>query len=92
MAVFFPLYGTHISMWDAQWAAQRLAASIPYAELEPSTPQGMLVTTGGHEASRWLREWSGASGRSLGLLTLGLVVLVGSTVVIGFGNSLVAHD
>ena len=39
-----------------------------------------------------LREWQGASGRSLVLLTVGLLVLVGSTVVIGFGNALVAQS
>jgi L-rhamnose-H+ transport protein len=38
-----------------------------------------------------LREWKGASGRSLALLTVGLLVLIGSTVVIGFGNALVAR-
>jgi L-rhamnose-H+ transport protein len=38
-----------------------------------------------------LREWRAASRRSLVLLTVGLVVLVGSTVVIGLGNALVAQ-
>jgi L-rhamnose-H+ transport protein len=38
-----------------------------------------------------LREWRGASRRSLTLLTLGLAVLVGSTVVIGLGNAIAAH-
>jgi L-rhamnose-H+ transport protein len=38
-----------------------------------------------------LREWRGASRRSLVALTVGLVVLVGSTVVIGLGNMLVAQ-
>jgi len=38
-----------------------------------------------------LREWKGASSRSLLLLAIGLVVLVGSTVVIGLGNALVAN-
>jgi L-rhamnose-H+ transport protein len=38
-----------------------------------------------------LREWKGASRQSLILLTLGLLVLIGSTVVIGFGNALVAQ-
>jgi L-rhamnose-H+ transport protein len=38
-----------------------------------------------------LREWRGASKRSLALLTVGLAVLVGSTVVIGLGNMLVAQ-
>jgi len=39
-----------------------------------------------------LREWRGASRRSLVLLTVGLLVLVGSTVVIGLGNALVARS
>jgi L-rhamnose-H+ transport protein len=39
-----------------------------------------------------LREWRGASRRSMVLLTVGLLVLVGSTVVIGFGNALVARS
>ena len=38
-----------------------------------------------------LREWRGASRRSLTFLTVGLLVLIGSTVVIGFGNALVAQ-
>jgi L-rhamnose-H+ transport protein len=38
-----------------------------------------------------LREWRGASKRSLVLLTIGLLVLVSSTVVIGLGNALVAQ-
>jgi L-rhamnose-H+ transport protein len=39
-----------------------------------------------------LREWRGASRRSLVLLTVGLLVLVSSTVVIGLGNALVARS
>jgi L-rhamnose-H+ transport protein len=35
-----------------------------------------------------LREWKGAGGRALLLLVLSLVVLVSSTVIIGFGNYL----
>jgi L-rhamnose-H+ transport protein len=35
-----------------------------------------------------LKEWKGASRRSLALLTLGLAVLLGSTVIIGAGNAL----
>jgi L-rhamnose-H+ transport protein len=38
-----------------------------------------------------LHEWRGASGKSIALLTLGLAVLVGSTVVIGVGNAMFAH-
>ena len=39
-----------------------------------------------------LREWRGASKRSLVFLTVGLLVLIGSTVVIGLGNALVAQS
>lgn len=35
-----------------------------------------------------LREWKGASGRTTGLLTLSLAVLIGSTIVLGYGNYL----
>lgn len=35
-----------------------------------------------------LREWKGASGKAKGLLFLGLAVLVGSTLVVGYGNYL----
>ena len=35
-----------------------------------------------------LKEWKGASRRSRALLTLGLAVLVGSTVIIGLGNAM----
>jgi L-rhamnose-H+ transport protein len=35
-----------------------------------------------------LKEWKGASGRAFGFLTLSLAVLVGSTVIIGYGNYL----
>jgi L-rhamnose-H+ transport protein len=38
-----------------------------------------------------LKEWRGASRRSLVFLTIGLLVLLGSTVVIGLGNALVAQ-
>jgi L-rhamnose-H+ transport protein len=38
-----------------------------------------------------LKEWKGASRKSLGLLTLGLAVLIGSTVIIGLGNAMAAH-
>ena len=38
-----------------------------------------------------LKEWRGASRRSLAFMTLGMLVLIGSTVVIGFGNSLVTQ-
>jgi L-rhamnose-H+ transport protein len=37
-----------------------------------------------------LHEWRGASRRAMSLLTLSLVILVGSTVIIGFGNYLAA--
>ena len=39
-----------------------------------------------------LREWRGAGKRSLTLLAIGLLVLIGSTVVIGLGNALVAQS
>jgi L-rhamnose-H+ transport protein len=39
-----------------------------------------------------LHEWRGASKRSLVFLTVGLLVLIGSTVVIGLGNALVAQS
>jgi L-rhamnose-H+ transport protein len=35
-----------------------------------------------------LLEWKGASRRSITLLTIGLLLLVGSTVVVGYGNYL----
>jgi L-rhamnose-H+ transport protein len=35
-----------------------------------------------------LKEWKGASRQSLALLTLGLAILVGSTVIIGVGNAM----
>ncbi len=35
-----------------------------------------------------LREWKGASPRAMGLIVLSLTVLVGSTVMIGYGNYL----
>jgi L-rhamnose-H+ transport protein len=38
-----------------------------------------------------LKEWKGASARSLGLMTVGLIVLMGATVVIGVGNLLVVR-
>jgi L-rhamnose-H+ transport protein len=35
-----------------------------------------------------LKEWKGTSLRTRGLVTLGLVLLVGSTVIVGYGNYL----
>jgi L-rhamnose-H+ transport protein len=35
-----------------------------------------------------LREWKGASRRALGLLTLGILTLIASTLVVGYGNYL----
>jgi L-rhamnose-H+ transport protein len=35
-----------------------------------------------------LREWKGSSRRTVALVTLGLVVLIGSTIVIAYGNKL----
>ena len=35
-----------------------------------------------------LREWKGASRKSLRLLALGLFILLGSTIIIGYGNYL----
>jgi L-rhamnose-H+ transport protein len=35
-----------------------------------------------------LREWKGSSRRTVALVTLGLAVLVGSTIVVGYGNYL----
>jgi L-rhamnose-H+ transport protein len=38
-----------------------------------------------------LHEWKGASRRSLAFMTLGLLILVSSTVLIGLGNAMVVH-
>jgi L-rhamnose-H+ transport protein len=38
-----------------------------------------------------LKEWKGATARSLAVMTLGLVILIGATVIIGVGNRMVAH-
>ena len=35
-----------------------------------------------------LQEWKGSSRRTIALVTLGLAVLVGSTIVVGYGNYL----
>jgi L-rhamnose-H+ transport protein len=35
-----------------------------------------------------LREWKGSSRRTMSLVTLGLAVLVGSTILVGYGNYL----
>ena len=37
-----------------------------------------------------LHEWRGTSGRTHRLIGLGLAVLVGSTLVVGYGNYLTA--
>ena len=39
-----------------------------------------------------LHEWRGASRRALRLLALSLAILVGSTVIIGYGNYLTVPD
>ncbi len=39
-----------------------------------------------------LREWKGTSVRTRGLLGLGLAVLIGSTVIVGYGNKLGADQ
>jgi L-rhamnose-H+ transport protein len=36
-----------------------------------------------------LKEWKGASRRSFAVMTLGLIILIGATVVIGVGNNMV---
>lgn len=38
-----------------------------------------------------LKEWKGAGARAGGLLTLALLLLVGSTVIVGYGNYLGMH-
>ena len=39
-----------------------------------------------------LKEWKGAGARALWVLTLALLLLVGSTMIVGYGNYLgVAH-
>ena len=37
-----------------------------------------------------LKEWKGSSGRTRLLLAMSLLLLVGSTVVVGYGNKLAA--
>ena len=39
-----------------------------------------------------LREWSGTSGRTRALIWSGILVLIGSTVVVGVGNYFAAED
>jgi L-rhamnose-H+ transport protein len=39
-----------------------------------------------------LKEWRGTSVRTRGLVAAGLVFLVGSTVVVGYGNYMKAHE
>ena len=38
-----------------------------------------------------LKEWAGTSKRTHGLIALGLALLIGSTLIIGYGNFLSAH-
>lgn len=38
-----------------------------------------------------LREWRGTSGRTKALVTLGLTLLIGSTLIVGYGNYLQAQ-
>ena len=38
-----------------------------------------------------LKEWAGTSKRTHGLIALGLALLIGSTLIIGYGNFLTAH-
>ena len=38
-----------------------------------------------------LKEWAGTSRRTHGLIALGLALLIGSTLIIGYGNYLSAH-
>jgi L-rhamnose-H+ transport protein len=38
----------------------------------------------------FLKEWKGTSGRTKGLVTAGLALLISSTVVVGYGNYLAA--
>ena len=39
-----------------------------------------------------LREWCGAGGKAIALLSLGLTVLIASTVIVGYGNYLHAQS
>lgn len=39
-----------------------------------------------------LREWKGSSRRTIFLVTLGLAVLIGSTIIVGYGNYLKPPD
>lgn len=39
-----------------------------------------------------LKEWRGTSLRARGLILLGLVILVASTIVVGYGNYIKAHE
>ena len=39
-----------------------------------------------------LKEWKGAGRLSIGLLTVGLAVLIGSTIIIGYGNYLATQS
>lgn len=41
--------------------------------------------------SLFLREWQGADRRAVGLLVTGIVVIIGSTGIIGWGNYLSTH-
>ena len=36
----------------------------------------------------WLREWRGVSGRTRGWIAAGLLVLIASTLLVGYGNYL----
>jgi len=35
-----------------------------------------------------LKEWKGTSGKTKGLVTLGILLLIGATLVVGYGNYL----
>ncbi len=39
-----------------------------------------------------LKEWRGTSARTKGLVTLGILLLIGSTVVVGAGNYIKASQ
>jgi L-rhamnose-H+ transport protein len=73
--------------WEVFWltggVASWVAASWGFAALQTHDLFGVLSRT-----HLGLDEWKGASGKSRGLLALGLAVLVGATVVIGVGNAM----
>jgi L-arabinose isomerase len=85
--------GTYATSSQVLPAVQKARAPVLILNLQPASALNYAKTDTAAFSNVWgllFKEWQGASARSHRLIVAGILVLIGSTFVVGFGNYIAA--